>query len=97
MTGIELITKERNEQLYVHEYGQEHDSQHTKQELKKAAIYLLTKDRRQFPENWDKKFLLKLRRKQGIEALKTAGAFIAAEIDRVQAEEAEGNGENNNE
>jgi hypothetical protein len=82
MNGIELIANERLEQLNKHNCSFEHDSEHISEELKWAAAYLLTKDENLFPD-WDFKYFMKFKEKEGIEALKVAGALIAAEIDRL--------------
>lgn len=82
-TGIELIAKERQEQIGKHGWDADHDLEHYDGALKNLAIYLLTKKRKYFP-NWDKKYFKKNKTKTGIEALKVAGALIAAEIDRLQ-------------
>lgn len=83
MNGIELIANERLEQLNKHNWSFEHDAKHTSEELKYAAIYVLTKDVDYFPRNWLKKYQDKFNKKEGIESLKVAGALIAAEIDRL--------------
>jgi hypothetical protein len=86
-TGIELIAIERQEQIEKHGFDKNHDEEMSNGELKDAAIYLLTGELKYFP-NWDERFHLKFRSKfsNEIETLKIAGALIAAEIDRIQAE-----------
>jgi hypothetical protein len=87
MTGIELIAKERQEQIEKHGWTPEHDDEHSRMQLTDAAAYLLTKKPELFPD-WDYKYWEKFRDKKGVEALKVAGALIAAEIDRLlRAEE----------
>lgn len=83
-SGIELIAQERKEQIEKHGFDTEHDNKNSNRELVKAAIYLLTKRANYFPETWDEKYLDAFKQKEGIEAMKVAGALIAAEIDRLQ-------------
>lgn len=84
MNGIELITKEREEQLKKHGFSKDHDSEHTGAELVLAALYVLTDQDEFFPTNWNQSFKEKLSNKNPIDALKVAGALLAAEIDRLQ-------------
>ena len=87
MTGIELITKEREEQLKKHSHTDEHDSIHDEKELLHAASYAM------FPKLKDPVISLyagwsyftdKIDEKNIVDRLKVAGALIAAEIDRLQ-------------
>lgn len=86
-TGLELIQKERNEQINKHNKQIKDDVRNNPDEqLKKAAIAMLTNDESEFPENWNffrKERLLNNRTYK--ERLAIAGAFCAAEIDRLNA------------
>jgi hypothetical protein len=92
MTGLQLITKEREEQIKKHRYTPEVDKQNNKfRELAKAAQVLISNeylDKRQalmaMPSEWDNEACLKMVSKTYKERLIIAGAFIAAEIDRVK-------------
>lgn len=93
MTGIELIAKERQEQIEKHGFDLEKDSEYyTQGELMEAAKYALTLEREDYPSSWDFWFHDKMRDKEKrmseqefwIERLKIAGALIAAELDRIQ-------------
>lgn len=81
-TGIELIAIERQEQIEKHGWSSEHDSYNDNQELLQAARFALGVD--EWPDNWDLTFADKIAAKDEIGKLKVAGAFIAAEIDRLQ-------------
>lgn len=83
-TGIELITKEREEQIEKHGFDAEIDKFYLDNELIKAALYAINPKQFEFPFEWDKCYRDKIRFKSRIEQLKVAGAFIAAEIDRLQ-------------
>lgn len=85
MTGIELIAKERQEQIEKHGYDEKHDFQNRNEELRNTAICLLAHDANKFPfHSWDIKYFVKLFKKDRKEKLIIAGALIAAEIDRLQ-------------
>ena len=92
-TGIELITKERHEQIYKHKITPEFDFKHNSEEqLVLGAIDLLLVDeimsddeiKYVTPKGWDADIFLKICSKPYKERLIIAGAFIAAEIDRLQ-------------
>jgi hypothetical protein len=96
MTGIELIAKERQEQIEKHCFDKTHDAKKWNEggELIQAAAYLLQNEFKgkgadwisaTFPAQWNGEFQRKFDKKEGVEALKVAGALIAAEIDRLQA------------
>ena len=84
MTAIELISKERDEQIHKHGYTVKYDlKNNTKYELILHAIYLLA------PSHWtipglkiDARLKSKYQCKSTKEKLVVAGALIAAEIDR---------------
>ncbi len=83
MTGVELIAKERQEQLEKHGWSPEHDLIHKDGQLKFAALYALGKkaDLKKYV-GWDW-FMDKIDSKTEVEKLIRAGALIAAAIDRI--------------
>ena len=92
--GIGLIAVERKEQIEKHGFlDSENLEFKSNEELKKCAIFCLTLNGDDYPENWGDWFLDNVEAKQTrmsesefkIEMLKIAGAFCAAEIDRLQA------------
>lgn len=103
-TGIELITQERQEQIEKHGWSKEHDAKHDQGELANAACsYAMTSEMQDYlDENWGDDmhlsfwpFELSYYKKDNsgevekIKDLAKAGALIAAEIDRLQAEQAQ--------
>ena len=91
MTGIELIAKERKEQLEKHGISVKNDAQfNSKMEfnglpaLPLAVVGLLDDSCQRVPGHWDTKRLEKMRSKPYKERLIIAGAMLAAEIDRIQ-------------
>lgn len=68
-----------------HGFGKEHDANefHQDGQLTDAAHYALTL--KGWPQDWDEKFAEKIARKSYKERLVVAGAFIAAEIDRLNS------------
>jgi len=82
MSGIELISSERARQLSKG-FTSEHDAQHMNGELVRFAAYYAT------PMLWRQSAMLPnptwARSKTRVQELVTAGALIAAEIDRLQA------------
>ena len=87
ITGIELIKKERQEQIQKHGFDQKHDSLHVDKSLIDAATYLLTNCGSYFPISWSLDWKNRFDKKSEIECLVVAGALIAAEIDRRLAQE----------
>jgi len=88
MTGIELITRERKEQIEKHGRTIEDDVAYNNQnELIMGAMALLTDDGMRMPAIWDMVVVQKMCAKPYKERLIVAGALIAAEIDRIQAGE----------
>lgn len=77
-SGIELITEERNRQIFDLGYDAKHDAEHNNHELVIHAIQHLTRYRPIY--NWDDGDGLPAHIKDLIQA----GALIAAEIDRLQ-------------
>jgi len=86
-TGIELITDERVEQIKKHGYKIEIDVNNNGDgQLIDAARSLLKPTAAYEPEpyNWDVETWNKMRNKSFTERYIIAGAFIAAELDRIQ-------------
>lgn len=95
-TGIELIAEERQEQIEKHGFTAMHDEEYEDEELRIAAVALLTPNGEQgldylFPALWNKGNVRKMCSKSYKQRLIIAGALIAAEYDRVQAIECEAN------
>ena len=91
MTGIELIAKERKEQLEKHGISVKNDAQFNSlmeynglPSLPLGAIGLIDNYLQRVPPHWNKKMLEKMRSKPYKERLIIAGALLAAEIDRIQ-------------
>jgi len=84
MNGIELITKERDEQINKHGCSIKNDTGYTDEELLDVALFAITGNDDFYPLEWNDKFKSKLHKKDRIEQLIVAGASIAAEIDRLQ-------------
>ena len=83
MTGIELIAKERQEQIEKHGFTLDHDFYHeTSENIIGAAIGAITADMGKFPVNWEDHLVYKIVSKPYCERLVIAGALLAAEIDR---------------
>ena len=88
-TGIEIIAEERQRQILVEGWTNEHDKQHTHGELASAAEAYLRVETRigefSHPQvwPWDIKWW-KPSEENPIRNLAKAGALIAAEIDRLQ-------------
>lgn len=92
-TGLELITKERMEQLTKHGYDVHHDVvNNANGELIKAAQYCLDpEESADYPYGWGNAFGYKIEYyKNKIQRLIVAGALIAAEIDRIFGQIEEG-------
>lgn len=89
-SGIELITKERQEQIEKHGRNIPSDVYYnsTKENgyypLVSGAIYLIDDNYKWAPSHWNKEILNKMRSKDYKERLIIASALIAAEIDRLQ-------------
>lgn len=90
-TGIELIAQERQEQIEKHGTSVKDDVEFNKNgELAQVARYLCStvNTTSEYPRNWSLDFKWHIdRNKSRIERLTIAGALIAAEIDRLQAED----------
>jgi len=93
MTGIELITKERQEQIEKHGRTAQHDYDHNfNGQLPWAASCLAFEEiwdwdaRHEAPVDWNLRSWQKLHDKPHRERLIIAGALIAAELDRMNLE-----------
>lgn len=82
MTGLELIIKERQEQIDKHGYTLEEDRFYNKNELLKAALFCIDNNIFEFPFYWNVSTRNKILSKSRIEKLTCAGAFIAAQLDQ---------------
>lgn len=85
MTGIDLIAQERDEQIYKHGYTVTKDLQYKKDELIYGAYAYLTaaltgEGIHYWPFNSES-----FKEGDRVSYLKKAGAFIAAELDRLLA------------
>lgn len=96
MTGLELITKERTEQIEVHGKTVLGDIEfNDKDQLSKAASILSWNDfskhelgtviKDHCPIGWDFHIWDKMMRKPYAERLIISGALIAAELDRINS------------
>lgn len=88
MTGIELIAKERQEQLEKHGRTIERDmDENCNNELRDGAMVLMSDWPMimDFPKEWQGPIMERAIAKSYKERLIIAGALIAAEIDRLQA------------
>lgn len=102
MTGIELIAQERREQIEKHGYTADSDAHFGAMNQLGTAAALLAyepldsyeakiqriiaiEDKR--PEGWNPEIWDKMNRKPYLQRLIIAGALIAAEIDRLQAQQ----------
>jgi len=83
--GIHLIAVERQEQIKKHGHSIKEDAeQNNKGQLINGALSLLTSRNDLMPKSWTPEAVKKIQKKSEIEKLIIAGAFIAAEIDRLQ-------------
>lgn len=98
MNGVERIAAERQRQIETEGYVAEHDLAHANGELARAAaVYALPQELRHRPIwnqsllnlLWPRYWLIK-ESTDRVRELEKAGALIAAEIDRLLAEEQEG-------
>lgn len=76
--GVQLIEKERQEQIHKHGYSLVHDDQYTKGQLIDAAVFALTLNG--WPKGWGSSRVIG--KKAYKERVVIAGAFLAAELDR---------------
>ena len=82
-TGVAAIAIERSEQVNKHGHDAAHDDQFTAGELEDAAKALLNEDYEQWPKGWPTHEFLRMSEKGTRERLAVIGAFLAAEIDRI--------------
>lgn len=99
--GIEMIAEERQRQIEVEGWSKEHDAKHTNDSLAFAAVcYAIPSELRHYsycplrkervPDFWPwNKEWWKPCPQDRIRELVKAGALIAAEIDRLQAQKGE--------
>lgn len=87
MTGAELISIERAEQIEKHGWDVKNDANYSENELIKAALFAINPIQFEWPFYWQEKFRNKILDKTTIERLTVAGALIAAEIDRILKKE----------
>ena len=83
-TGAKLIAKERKEQIKKHGFDISNDLFYSDNELLKGALFCINPDLFEWPFNWEYAFASKIRENDRVSQLKKAGAFIAAEIDRIR-------------
>lgn len=92
MTGSELITKERQEQIEKHGRTVELDVENNKDEQLIDAVFGLLAEfpdeikNELEPDGWDNEIWKKMVNKPYKERLVICGALIAAEIDRISYE-----------
>jgi hypothetical protein len=92
MNGIELISKERREQIDKHGISVRNDvlynsnpcSYYNTMPIIVGVIGLLDEKFNHIPPHWNGKTVMHMRSKPYKEKLIIAGALIAAEIDRLQ-------------
>lgn len=86
--AIELITRERLEQIAKHNHSIDSDVLYNyDEELKTGAVAILTNELLSFPDTWDPEVCSKIMGKTHLEKLTIAAALLAAEIDRLLAEQ----------
>lgn len=90
MTGIELVTKERQEQIEKHGYDKYHDDEVNDTEghdglypLATAAIAVVKGDDGEMPAGWDQAIANKMCSKPYMKRLIIGAALFIAEIDRI--------------
>ncbi len=86
-SGLDMIRKERENQIVFEGFSAEHDDKNVNEELAQAAAYYALPEGREpapfFPETWDPKWNKKGKHSR-IRQLAIAGALCAAEIDRLR-------------
>lgn len=82
MNGAELIAAERQRQVDVEGWTPEHDAEHDRGELAKAAAAYAVPDHAAVFWPWA---FSGFKRDERVRELAKAGALIAAEIDRLQS------------
>ena len=72
-TGIELIAKERQEQIEKHSWDITNNADYGNEELLKAALFCIDQKRFEFPFEWHPFFREKILNNKRIDQLKKAG------------------------
>lgn len=85
--GAELIQQERWEQIYKHGYDLRHDLQYKEEELIDVALFCILRDNDLYPKTWNERFRDHLSTKTDKQRYIMAGAFLAAQIDLMEAED----------
>ncbi|GAA4328400.1 hypothetical protein GCM10023184_18260 [Flaviaesturariibacter amylovorans] len=85
LTGAQHIAQERYEQIHKHGWDASNDADYGNGELLRAAAFCLDSQYFTWPNGWSEHFRDKILAKDRVQQLRVAGAFIAAEIDRLQA------------
>ena len=86
VTGIDLIKKEREEQINKHGRSLKYDALENEHcELSLGAVMVIDADETLRPTNWDEKIIKKMVKKPYKERLIIAGALLAAELVRLIA------------
>jgi hypothetical protein len=84
LNGAELIAKERKEQIEKHGYTVAGDKENNGDlQLQDAAVRLIAGGDQGVPYGWNESIWRNMLIKPLIERLQIAGAFLAAEIDRI--------------
>lgn len=89
LSGVELISKERQHQIDKHGFTAEHhalnsEKWYSKNQLMEASVKIgAPVPYNSAPENWDEEWFKKLCDKPYKDRLIIAGALIAAELDRL--------------
>lgn len=83
MNAIELIAKERQEQVEKHGFDSVHDDEHGDCQLEQAAISIVSDDPDMWPWQGELDMFHRISRKSPIDRLVIAASFLAAEIDRL--------------
>lgn len=82
-TGVEMIAEERQRQIAVKCFTDDHDDKHIAGELAQAAAYYADPaGKAEYPSDWHKRWDKKDKTDR-IRQLMIAGALCAAEIDRI--------------
>ncbi len=82
--GCQAFCLERHEQINEHGYNDCVDEWHTHNELIKGALFCINPNQFEFPFNWSNKAREKILSKNNLDRLRVAGAFLAAEYDRIK-------------
>jgi hypothetical protein len=83
-TGFESIAKERIEQVVKHRQFLDADRGYKKGELVKAAQFCISLDANLWPRGWNTLYRDKIKNKSIEQRYVIAGAFLAAEVDRLR-------------